>query len=92
MLGASTQGTEGVQWVGAAAAPGCGGQSRGGRGGGLQVGEQAPRCFSWERDSLSEGALRDYRYPASGSTSVAAAEHARCPAVQPVFVGVVGQG
>lgn len=36
----------------ASAAPGCGGQSSGGPGGGLQVGELAPGCFSWEMGSL----------------------------------------
>lgn len=80
----STQCRKDVQWGQAAAVPGCGGQSSGGPGGGLQVGELAPGCFSWEMDSLwAEVKRKDQHYTAASPSQEEAAERARCPAVQP---------
>lgn len=67
-----------------AAAPGCGGQSCSGPGGGLQVGKLAPGCFSWEMGSLwAQVEREDQHSTASGSSPEEAAEHAGYPAVQP---------
>lgn len=78
----------------AAAAPGCGGQSSGGPGGGLQVGELAPGCFSWKMGSLwAQVEREDQHSTASGSTPEEAAEQARRPAVQPcVCTGSLASG
>lgn len=68
----------------ASAAPGCGGQSSGGPGGGLQVGELAPGCFSWEMGSLwAQVECEDQHSTASGSSPEETAGHAGYPALQP---------
>lgn len=79
--------------VGASEALGCGGQSPGDPGGRVQVEEWASWCFAWQMSSFwSETECGDQHYQASGSTREVAAEHTRCPAVQPCVCRGSGQG
>lgn len=77
--------------VGACVALGCGGQSPGGPGSRVQVEEWTSRCEA-PSSLWTEADCGDQHYQASGSTREVAAEHTRCPAVQPCVCRGSDQG